>query len=177
MGWQQCSSSLLSYTSAQTRRQLGSSHIRVHQCLPLKGSNLGLVGGHLLGQGCAHCLAVIQLGREGDSDAPHHVHDPSHLPSQGPLHQLLLPGQCSLPCLCCTQLSLRPWAITQGISLSSLSEKKKKDYAFLRQFNEKPSTIPGCPVAACQTWLVTMELASYYAYDFVSTCPSSSTQR
>jgi len=25
-------------------------------------------------------------------------------------------------------------------------EKKRKDYAFRRQFNEKPSVIPGCPV-------------------------------
>ncbi len=24
-------------------------------------------------------------------------------------------------------------------------EKKRKDYAFWRQFNEKPSIIPGCP--------------------------------
>ena len=24
-------------------------------------------------------------------------------------------------------------------------EKKRKDYAFWRQFNEKPSVIPGCP--------------------------------
>ena len=24
-------------------------------------------------------------------------------------------------------------------------EKKRKDYAFRRQFNEKPSIIPGCP--------------------------------
>jgi len=24
-------------------------------------------------------------------------------------------------------------------------EKKKKDYTFRRQFNEKPSIIPGCP--------------------------------
>jgi len=26
-------------------------------------------------------------------------------------------------------------------------EKKRKDYAFWRQFNEKPSIIPGCPGA------------------------------
>ncbi len=25
-------------------------------------------------------------------------------------------------------------------------QKKGKDYAFRRQFNEKPSVIPGCPV-------------------------------
>jgi len=24
-------------------------------------------------------------------------------------------------------------------------EKKRKDYAFRRQFNEKPSIVPGCP--------------------------------
>ena len=28
-------------------------------------------------------------------------------------------------------------------------EKKRKDYAFCRQFNEKPSIIPGCPGACC----------------------------
>jgi len=28
---------------------------------------------------------------------------------------------------------------------SSDGEKKRKDYAFRRQFNEKPSIIPGCP--------------------------------
>jgi len=27
-------------------------------------------------------------------------------------------------------------------------EKKRKDYAFRRQFNEKPSIIPGCPGTA-----------------------------
>ncbi len=27
----------------------------------------------------------------------------------------------------------------------SKSEKKRKDYAFRHQFNEKPSIIPGCP--------------------------------
>ncbi len=27
-------------------------------------------------------------------------------------------------------------------------EKKRKDYAFRRQFNEKPSIIPGCPGSA-----------------------------
>jgi len=29
-------------------------------------------------------------------------------------------------------------------------EKKRKDYAFRRQFNEKPSIIPGCPEGACK---------------------------
>jgi len=29
--------------------------------------------------------------------------------------------------------------------LPGRKEKKRKDYAFRRQFNEKPSTIPGCP--------------------------------
>jgi len=27
--------------------------------------------------------------------------------------------------------------------------KKRKDYTFQRQFNEKPSTIPGCPGGHC----------------------------
>ena len=35
----------------------------------------------------------------------------------------------------------------EGVNLVRLDgkEKKKKDYAFWRQFNEKPSIIPGCP--------------------------------
>ena len=32
-----------------------------------------------------------------------------------------------------------------------LGEKKRKDYAFRRQFNEKPSIIPGCPGRAAGT--------------------------
>jgi len=28
-------------------------------------------------------------------------------------------------------------------------EKKRKDYAFWRQYNEKPSIIPGCPGKRC----------------------------
>ena len=31
-------------------------------------------------------------------------------------------------------------------------EKKRKDYAFLRQFIEKPSIIPGCPVSVHVYW-------------------------
>ncbi len=31
----------------------------------------------------------------------------------------------------------------------ALKEKKRKDYAFWRQFNEKPSIIPGCPARPC----------------------------
>ena len=30
-------------------------------------------------------------------------------------------------------------------------EKKRKEYAFWRQFNEKPSVIPGCPEADAGT--------------------------
>jgi len=33
------------------------------------------------------------------------------------------------------------------INLMQRIEKKRKGYAFQRQFNEKPSTIPGCPVS------------------------------
>jgi hypothetical protein len=29
--------------------------------------------------------------------------------------------------------------------------KKRKGYAFWRQFDEKPSVIPGCPGSACNT--------------------------
>jgi len=32
-----------------------------------------------------------------------------------------------------------------GILEKKRIEKKRKDYAFRRQFNEKPSIIPGCP--------------------------------
>ncbi len=32
------------------------------------------------------------------------------------------------------------------ILITTRKEKKRKDYAFRRQFNEKPSIIPGCPV-------------------------------
>ncbi len=31
----------------------------------------------------------------------------------------------------------------------SEKKKKRKDYAFRRQFNEKPSIIPGCPDICC----------------------------
>ncbi len=30
-----------------------------------------------------------------------------------------------------------------------VDEKKRKDYAFRRQFSEKPSIIPGCPGGSC----------------------------
>ena len=32
-----------------------------------------------------------------------------------------------------------------GTAIVPKLEKKRKDYAFRRQFNEKPSIIPGCP--------------------------------
>ncbi len=31
------------------------------------------------------------------------------------------------------------------VMIAAVLEKKRKDYAFWRQFNEKPSVIPGCP--------------------------------
>ncbi len=40
------------------------------------------------------------------------------------------------------------------ISLCSVEcelEKKRKDYAFQCQFNEKPSIIPGCPGEECES--------------------------
>ncbi len=37
-------------------------------------------------------------------------------------------------------------------------EKKRKDYAFRRQFNEKPSIIPGCPG---MPWIMLIRLASH----------------
>ncbi len=64
-----------------------------------------------------------------------------------------------LPLLCCASLSvcllqqflpslttlvLHVLSSSEGKRLS-LSEKKRKDYAFRRQSNEKPSIIPGCP--------------------------------
>ena len=32
-----------------------------------------------------------------------------------------------------------------SVCIRAVTEKKRKDYAFWRQFNEKPSIIPGCP--------------------------------
>ena len=75
--------------------------------VPLIGSSLGLGGSQLSGQGLAHGLALTQLGGQAHPEALHHVHHPRHLPRQGPLHDLLLPGQGSLPRLGCTQLSLQ----------------------------------------------------------------------
>ena len=75
--------------------------------VPLIGSRLGLGGSQLSGQGLAHGLALTQLGGQAHPEALHHVHHARHLPRQGPLHDLLLPGQGSLPGLCCTQLSLQ----------------------------------------------------------------------
>ena len=47
---------------------------------------------------------------------------------------------------------MKLFAVTARSSESShlqrivqLGGKKRKDYAFWRQFNEKPSVIPGCP--------------------------------
>ena len=42
---------------------------------------------------------------------------------------------------------LEMWCLLQLSCIGSLGEKKRKDYAFRRQFNEKPSIIPGCPVS------------------------------
>ena len=38
-------------------------------------------------------------------------------------------------------------------------KEKRKNYAFRRQFNEKPSMIPGCPAAQNIWWLYTAHLA------------------
>ena len=35
-----------------------------------------------------------------------------------------------------------------------MTEKRKKDYTFRRQFNEKPSIIPGCPGALHDTFMI-----------------------
>ncbi len=43
---------------------------------------------------------------------------------------------------------MMPWHEKQVIVIhmpQHILEKKRKDYAFRRQFNEKPSIIPGCP--------------------------------
>jgi len=37
--------------------------------------------------------------------------------------------------------------------LTDRKEKKRKDYTFRRQFNEKPSIIPGCPGLTIETSL------------------------
>jgi len=56
-----------------------------------------------------------------------------------------------------TQLLLpKVWkGYAYGASVATLSlaellaaEKKRKNYAFQRQFNEKPSILPGCPDAS-----------------------------
>ena len=47
-----------------------------------------------------------------------------------------------------------------GATASPAAEKKRKDYAFRRQFDEKPSIIPGCPVAAPAADVATMLAAS-----------------
>ena len=43
--------------------------------------------------------------------------------------------------------------VGQACGKSMRKEKKRKDYAFRRQFNEKPSIIPGCPTVALKTCL------------------------
>lgn len=45
-----------------------------------------------------------------------------------------------LGCSLCTQLSCQPRPAWQSVS----SEKRRNDYAFQSQFNEKPSIIPSC---------------------------------
>ncbi len=68
-------------------------------------------------------------------------------------------------------------------------EKKSKDYAFWRQFNEKPSIIPGCPRVpgqrlACQI-LVAEVLLNLFLFDIAhavrfmitATCKRSLTGR
>ena len=42
--------------------------------------------------------------------------------------------------------SLHAWAGVSPSKEKKRKEKKRKDYAWQRQFNEKPSIIPGCPV-------------------------------
>ena len=42
-----------------------------------------------------------------------------------------------------------------------VKEKKRKDYAFRRQFNEKPSITPGCPATLCETRALQMRLYAF----------------
>ncbi len=53
-------------------------------------------------------------------------------------------------------------------------EKKRKDYTFRRQFNEKPSIIPGCPGALFEfCWLMTDHVSFEWAltsYNQVISC-------
>ena len=53
----------------------------------------------------------------------------------------------------------------EQVSFAVSLEKKRKDYAFRRQFNEKPSTIPGCPGAIS---LCSCNMHSYSAVEHVS---------
>ncbi len=48
-------------------------------------------------------------------------------------------------CVSITQWAACRHQLTQATQVRS-KEKKTKDYTFLRQTNEKPSIIPGCPV-------------------------------
>ena len=59
---------------------------------------------------------------------------------------------CQVPVIISNHPDLAPIAQQFGVAfrcvhlLSENLEKKRKDYTFRRQFNEKPSIIPGCPV-------------------------------
>jgi len=45
-----------------------------------------------------------------------------------------------------------------GLKRKERKEKKRQDYTFWRQFNEKPSIIPGCPVqGGLQKWVLTFQ--------------------
>ncbi len=53
---------------------------------------------------------------------------------------------CSLACAECLQSCLQAMPMLHIHNTNGThQEKKRKDYAFQRQFNERPSVIPGCP--------------------------------
>ena len=62
------------------------------------------------------------------------------------LHVLMLGvSDCSI-----LDLELNDWQ-------QCVIEKNRKDYACRRQFNEKPSIIPGCPGAVCHTFMTDVQ--------------------
>ena len=56
------------------------------------------------------------------------------------------PLPCAVPPLTAPPMPLPSWAlqVTNAFHQCERNEKKRKDYAFLRQCDEKPSIIPGC---------------------------------
>jgi hypothetical protein len=50
----------------------------------------------------------------------------------------------------------------QSSGAAYLKKRKEKDYAFRRQFNEKPSIIPGCPELLTLTQMFVFAVGDYF---------------